>query len=203
MRGVSKVSYYQDVKDPNITIDEVKTRLERVCEILDTNLPETIIFKESWGAFTAPGLKDNGRTIILYKSHEDSIINWQICNLYRPLATRKSPRWIVRHFNSIMLIPIMFFFVNYIAFFYLLPPVFDTGVAYTFILLQIPYSGVGLYLKKASKEAMKIWKEAMRQAGLWPDVRGSNFEKLFVKFPFVMVLGYAFFALIFSMEIIF
>lgn len=197
------MSYYQDVKDPNIPIDEVKTRLERVCEILDTNLPETIIYEGSWGAFTAPGLKDKGRTIILYKSHEDSILNWQICNLYRPLATRKSPRWIVRHFAFIMLIPTLFFFVNVIAFLYLLPAVFDTGVAYAFILLQIPYSGVGLYLKKASKDGMKIWKEAMRQARLWPEDRGSHFEKLFVKLYFAMVLGYAFFALIFGMEIIF
>lgn len=200
--GVSRVSYYQDVSDPNIPVEDVKARLDNVCEILDTNPPETIVYEESWGSFQRPRLLDNGRTIILYKSQEDSILNWQICNLYHPLVSKRSPRWIVRHYDYFMLLPTMFMMTNVFLLLFLRSGLVDINLAYVLLLLQFLYAGVSLYWKKGSEDNMMQWISTMKQAGVWPDNLGSNFEKTFRKLPIAIVIGFILFALIFGSYIV-
>ena len=193
MRGVSRVSYYQDVKDSNIPVDAVKTRLDNICAILDINPPETIVYDELFGSFQRPRLLDNGRTIILYKSQDDSVVNWQICNLYHSLTAGKSPRWMIRHFDSVMLV------LTIIGISSVLSPLFLSAagvltmvVTFAFLLLQFPYVVVGWFWRKAGQDKMLLWKETMHKAGLWPTTMGSNYEKSFKRIlwmPFVLVIA--------------
>nr|KXH71766.1 MAG: hypothetical protein AM325_02720 [Candidatus Thorarchaeota archaeon SMTZ1-45] len=202
VRGVSKVSYYQDVKDPNIPVEVVKARLENICAILDINPPETIVYEESWGSFQRPRLLDDGRTIILFKSQDDSVLNWQICNLYHTLASRKSPRWIVRHVFSFMLLPVIFVTINVFALIYLEVGSFDIGLSLTVFLLQFPFAAFSWYWKKGLEDDIILWRSSMKQAGLWPDNIGNHYNKLLKRIPYAMILFFIFFALLFGWMIV-
>ncbi|MHA2026569.1 MAG: hypothetical protein ACW98U_11780 [Candidatus Thorarchaeota archaeon] len=192
------MSYYQDVKDPNIPIEEVRTRLEKVCGILDTIVPETIVYEKEMGSFRSPRLLDNGRTIVLFKSQGDSSLNWQICNLYHSLVARKSSRWMIRHFESVMLLFVLIGGGSVLAPLYLSAAgLLTISVTLAFLILQVPYVGVGWFWRKAGKDRMMLWKETMNDAGIWPDTLGSNYVKLFKRMfwmPFLvaMVVVYSF-----------
>ena len=182
------MSDYKGAEDEYISIEDVRTQLESVCEILDTNRPEAIVYKDFGWSIRQPRLKHDGRTIILYKCKTEADLNWQLWVAYERVVTSKSPRWIVRHLDFVLISLALFAVPNWIAVVYLLSVDLAVGILYS-VLLQIPFVSVGWPFIRVAKDKVVLWKEAMVKAGLWSQDDVSNYEKGYPKYPLVLLIG--------------
>jgi len=177
-----------------ISVEDVRFRINEVCDILDITRPEEIIYKDIGWYMSRPRLKKDGRTLLIYKCETEGDINFQLWLIFSPVVTRRSTRWIVRHMDKV-LYPLFFLTIpNWILVSALLSNDFGIGLLYS-LLLQIIFVSLSLPFTRISKERGELWAGEMMKIGVWSEIEAEERIKGSQRYPIILYIGGALIAL--------
>lgn len=195
------------VKEETEYLDEVqvRTELDRICDLLDISPPEKIIHKELKYIYSGSKLKDNGKTIVLYRSPKLSDYTWQISVVYYDEITGRSPNPYVRNLNILEFAYVFYTVPNTIITFILLAIFvhFDYLPALASVgILQILYIAASYPLYRFRQQESLLISDACLKIGRWSEQEAADYVAQYPRGILGIGVGLSIIAILLALNII-
>ncbi len=164
---------------------QVRSEVDRICSLLQLQPPKFIVQKTFRVTSRMPRLKDNGKTIVLYRSSKLFNYTRQISLAFQRSIEQRSSNRLVRDLKSIEFVYMLFAIPNcflvFILFTSFQAPVSTVAIS----VIQFLYVAASIPLYRLRKIRSRLISEAWISIGRWSKKKAAQYVK---KYPRNIIL---------------